>query len=202
MSASAELTTAGALAVAGAVVSLGALVVLHLVATGLSPITNPVSQYGITRYRAGYRVQTIGMGVAALACGLGVSRLALGGSLVVALFVVMGVSRLLISWFPMDHPGGELTRTGRRHGLLALVAFVAAAAAALRLGNQLERAHVWPGAGGALVAIGAVMTVALIGMAVLRSGGARRYFGLVERVFYVGALSMLLVVGSELIRSR
>ncbi|HLK44717.1 MAG TPA: hypothetical protein VKT18_01955, partial [Acidimicrobiales bacterium] len=83
MSASGELTTTGAVAVAGAVVSLGALVVLHLVATGLSPITNPVSQYGITRYRAGYRVQTIAMGVAALACGLGVSRLALGGSLVV-----------------------------------------------------------------------------------------------------------------------
>ena len=202
MPASAELTTAGALAIAGTSVSVASLVVLHLVPTGLSPITNPVSQYGITPYRVWYRVQTIGMGVAALACGVGVSKLALGGSLVVALFVVMGVSRLLISWFPMDHPGGELTQTGRRHGLLAIAAFVSAASAGIRLGSQLQRAHVWPGGGDALVAIGVVMTVALIGMAAMRTGGTRRSFGLIERMFYLGAISMLLVVGSELVRSH
>lgn len=33
------------------------MIILHLLPTGLSPVRNAVSQYGITRYRQGYRIE-------------------------------------------------------------------------------------------------------------------------------------------------
>jgi Protein of unknown function (DUF998) len=198
------LTTAGVVTVVGSACCLVALVALHLLPTGLSPLTNPVSQYGITRYRAGYRVQTIAMGIAALATAVGVAELAISSAgLVVGLFVVFGLARLAISWFPMDAPGTTRTETGRRHGLLALAAFGGATLATLRLGTALERGGLWGGARSPLVGLGVAMAICLLAMGTARRTHAtRRYFGLIERAFYAGALAALLVVGIELIRTR
>jgi Protein of unknown function (DUF998) len=198
------ITTSGVITIVGTALSLAALVVLHLLPTGLSPLTNPVSQYGISPFRAGYRIQTIAMGVAALAVALGIGELAIGsGGVIVALFLVFGLARLAISWFPMDVPGSARTETGRRHGLLAIVAFGGAAIATLRLGTALSGDGIWSGARGALVGLGIVMIVCLLAMGTARNNPAtRRYFGLIERLFYGGAIAVLLVVGAELIRTR
>lgn len=48
-----------------------AMIILHLLPTGLSPVRNAVSQYGITRYRQGYRILTVALGVAGLAAVVG-----------------------------------------------------------------------------------------------------------------------------------
>jgi hypothetical protein len=197
-------TTTGAIAIAGTASCLIALVVLHLLPTGLSPLTNAVSQYGISPYRLGYRIQTISMGIAAIAAAIGVSELHLGGgALVVVLFAIFGVARLAISWFPMDVPGTERTDTGRRHGVLAILAFGGAMLAALRLGSDLGGTDLWVHARGPIIGLGAVMLVSLIAMGpVRRSESGRRYFGLVERAFYAGAIAFLFVVAVELIRTR
>lgn len=181
-----------------------ALVVLHLLPTGLSPLTNAVSQYGISQYRVGYRVQTIAMGIAAIAAAIGVSKLAIsGGGFVVALLVIFGAARLAISWYPMDTPGTARTETGSRHGALAIAAFGGATFAALRLGSDLGHSTAWAPARGTIVGLGIAMLVCLIAMPITRRNESiRRYFGLVERAFYAATIGFLLVVAVELIRTR
>ena len=44
---------AGAGTLAAVAVAVGALVTLHVLPTGLSPVRDAVSHYGITRYRLG-----------------------------------------------------------------------------------------------------------------------------------------------------
>ena len=64
-------------ALAGVAVTLGALVVLHLAPSGLSPLRDPVSAYGISRFSLLYRAQTLGTAVsaAALAVALPVAEM-------------------------------------------------------------------------------------------------------------------------------
>ncbi len=197
-------TVTGSIAIAGTASCLLTLVVLHVLPTGLSPLTNPVSQYGITSYRLGYRVQTIAMGIAAIAAAIGISKLSIrGGPLVVVLLVIFGAARLAISWFPMDVPGAARTEPGRRHGVLALAAFGGATLAALRLGTDLSGSNVWVQARWPIAGLGIAMLVSLLSMgATRRSESMRHYFGLVERAFYAGTIGFLFVVAIELVRTR
>lgn len=197
-------TVTGSIAIAGTASCLLTLVVLHVLPTGLSPLTNPVSQYGITSYRLGYRVQTIAMGIAAIAAAIGISKLSIrGGPLVVVLLVIFGAARLAISWFPMDVPGAARTEPGRRHGVLALAAFGGATLAALRLGTDLSGSNLWVQARGPIAGLGIAMLVSLLSMgATRRSESMRHYFGLVERAFYAGTIGFLFVVAIELVRTR
>jgi hypothetical protein len=197
-------TVTGSIALAGTTSCLLTLIVLHVLPTGLSPLTNPVSQYGITSYRLGYRVQTIAMGIAAIAAATGISKLGIrGGSLVAVLLAIFGAARLAISWFPMDVPGAARTESGRRHGLLALAAFGGATLAALRLGADISGSNVWVHARGPIAGLGIKMLVCLISMgAARRSETMRHYFGLVERAFYAGTIGFLFVVAIDLVRTR
>jgi hypothetical protein len=197
-------TVTGSIAIAGTASCLLTLVVLHVLPTGLSPLTSPVSQYGITSYRLGYRVQTVAMGIAAIAAAIGISKLSVrGGSLVVVLLVIFGAARLAISWFPMDVPGAARTESGRRHGVLALAAFGGATLAALRLGTDISGSSVWVHARWPIAGLGTAMLVSLISMgAARRSESMRHYFGLVERAFYAGTIAFLFVVAIELVRTR
>ena len=204
MTAPEVFTVTGSIAIAGTASSLLALVVLHLLPTGLSPVSNPVSQYGITSYRLGYRIQTVAMGSAAIAGAIGISELGIGGGpTVVALFVIFGAARLVIGWFPMDEPGSAHTDTGRRHGVLALIAFGGATLGALRLGSDLSSSNTWVLASQPIAGLGIAMLVCLIAMgASRRSGSLRHYFGLVERAFYAATIGLLFVVAIELVRTR
>ena len=197
-------TVTGSIAIAGTASCLVTLVVLHVLPTGLSPLTNPVSQYGITSYRVGYRVQTIAMGIAAIAAAIGIAELSIGGgSIVVAFLVIFGAARLAISWFPMDAPGAARTQSGRRHGVLALAAFGGATLAALRLGTDLGRSTAWAHVRGPISGLGIAMLVSLITMGVgRRSESMRHYFGLLERAFYAATFGFLFVVAIELIKTR
>jgi hypothetical protein len=182
-----------ALLVAGLAVGLAALVTLHVLPTGLSPLHNAVSQYGITSYRTGYRVQTIAYAVAGLGAALGVTTLPGSAGLLVALCAVFAASRAAISWFPMDPPGGERTTTGRRHGLLAIAAFAAAAAAAQRLTGVLHRDDIHPDVATVSNVLAVLMLIAFLGMMLTRLSRGH-YFGLVERGFYVLMTAWLVTV--------
>jgi len=50
------MAAAGVIALLALAVVVASLTYLHLEPTGLSPVRNAVSQYGITSFRAGYRV--------------------------------------------------------------------------------------------------------------------------------------------------
>lgn len=183
---------AGAVALGALVVLIASLTYLHVAPTGLSPLRNAVSQYGITRYRAGYRVATIAFAIAGAALAVGIDRGA--GSrehvgFVIALLIVFAVARAAISWFPMDAPGSSRTQTGATHGLLATAAFLAIALAALRLGTVLRAGARWHSLATVSTGLGWAMIATLVAMLAARSlPDIAARFGAIERCFYVLAI--------------
>jgi len=185
---------AGVVALAGLVGVVGSLGWLHLQPTGLSPVHNAVSQYGISAYRAGYRVATLTFAVAGVALAVAVSKAVHDHSRIVVWLLVFAAARILISWFPMDAPGTERTGTGQIHGLLAIAAFGSATIAAFRLGAQLSDQHRWHSLAGVSTALAWVMLLLLIAMAVRRFAPSTvRWFGAVERGFYLAAIAWFAV---------
>jgi hypothetical protein len=187
-----RVAIAGGISLVALAVVAASLIWLHLQPTGLSPVRSPVSQYGITRFRAGYRVATLAFAVAGLALASGINRAvsAPGETVVVVLMVIFAASRSVISWFPMDAPGAPRTSTGAVHGLLAIAAFGSVTYAALRLGRVLDRTITWHSLGPVSTVLGWAMVACLITMALARTYravGAR--FGAVERGFYVLAIA-------------
>ena len=189
------MTVAGVIALAALAVTVGSLAYLHIEPTGLSPLRNAVSQYGITPYKAGYRAATIAFAVAGLALAVAISQaLPHQGSATIALLLAFAAARAAISWFPMDHPGGPRTQTGAIHGLLAAAAFASATAAAFRLAATLSHQSTWHGLAGTSRALGWLMLVFLLAMVLTRrSPTARRWFGAIERGFYTSAIAWFAV---------
>ena len=132
------MVIAGVVSLVALAVMVASLAWLHAERTGLSWVRNPVSEYGITPFRSGYRVATIAFGVAGLALAIGIDRAITGHGHagVVALLVVFAVARGAISWFPMDAPDAPRTSTGGTHVLLASLAFLSIAGAAIWLGRS------------------------------------------------------------------
>ncbi|HEY5030972.1 MAG TPA: DUF998 domain-containing protein [Actinomycetes bacterium] len=191
---------AGAGTLAAVAVAVGALVTLHVLPTGLSPVRDAVSHYGITRYRLGYRVLTISMGVAGLAAAAGLAVVVHGGAALVDLFLVaFALARLAISWYPMDEPGLAPTEHGRRHGLLALLTFTSVMVAGLRLPRALQLEGVWASQLAPLRVFGWLLLVAAVGMIVTRRLGGGGLFGLAERAFYLATFCWLGLVGMALV---
>jgi hypothetical protein len=131
------MAAAGLTALLALAVTAASLGYLHLAPTGLSPVRNAVSQYGITSFRTGYRVATISFGAAGVALAAGIG-LAIGGrgETVVALLIVFAIARAAISWFPMDAPGADRTPTGQMHGMLAIGALRLRDAGCLQAGRR------------------------------------------------------------------
>jgi hypothetical protein len=181
------------LALAAVIASLG---YLHQAPTGLSPVRNAVSQYGITPFRAGYRAATIAFAVSGLALAVGLAGKINGSGRVqvAGLLLIFAAARAAISWFPMDAPGAERTGTGRVHGRLALAAFGGATLAALRLANALTRQDVWRSLAPVSAGLGWLMLASLLAMAVPGYvPAARAWFGAIERVFYAAAIAWFAV---------
>jgi len=192
----------GWLDLAGLAVAVVSLTYLHLAPTGLSPLRNAVSQFGITEYRAGYRAATLGLAAAGAGAAVGLGKSLHGGGVgvVVALLVVFAGARAIISWFPMDEPGRPRTPTGHNHGIIAIVTFGSATLAALRLGQVLSPGTQWHWLSPWSTAFGVAMTLLVIGMVVTRRNqGLRGYFGLVERGLYLVIIGWLVVLGMVII---
>lgn len=191
-------TSLGWLSLLGTGVATAVLVFLHLAPTGLSPLRNAVSHYGITRFKAGYRAMTVSMGVSggALAGALAVALRGAGVAEIVVLLSVFAAARLAISWFPMDEPGAARTGTGATHGLLAIVTFGAAAAAAIRLCRVLERNEAWLALAHDSRILGWAMVACVAAMLLMRvAPDLRRVFGAIERALYLAMLVWLVMVG-------
>jgi hypothetical protein len=187
----------GIVALAALAVVVASLAYLHIAPTGLSPLRNPVSQYGITPFRAGYRVATIAFALAGVALALGLHRALRANThlgVVVVMLFVFALARALISWFPMDTPGAPPTPTGRRHGLLAIVAFGATTIAAFRLASALSHGGRWHSLATVSSVLGWAMLVSLLALTLSRGVPAlRERFGAIERCFYLSAIAWFAV---------
>jgi hypothetical protein len=188
----------GSIALAGLVGVVAALGYLHLAPTGLSPVRNAVSQYGITSYALGYRIATIAFALSGAALAISISRISdLSSGSVVVFLVVFAGARSAISWYPMDAPGSARTQSGRTHGILAIVAFGAVTAAAFGLGRDLSVQTSHAALATTSSTLGWAMLAALLVMVAARSNAAvRAKFGLIERCFYLAAIAWFAVIAA------
>jgi Protein of unknown function (DUF998) len=190
---------AGVIALLALAALLASLTYLHVAPTGLSPAHNAVSQYGITRFRGGYRAATIAFAIAGAALALEVATVinGHGGFQVIVLLIIFAFARAAISWFPMDAPGAERTSTGRTHGWLAIAAFGGATLAAIRLARVLDLLpSQWHALAQFSAVVGWIMAALLLVMALARSVPAvRSAFGAIERGFYLAAIVWFAIVG-------
>jgi hypothetical protein len=180
------------LALAGALVTLCTLVALHVLPTGLSPVRDPVSAYGISRFGGLYRAQTLGTALSAAALAVAVALAVPVATPAVIALAALALARGLISWFPMDAPDAPRSVTGRVHNLLAYLAFAAASVSGFMIGiafsADASRAAFAPAA----TLLGWVATAAsAITIAASVAAPLKPVFGLAERVIYVGMLGML-----------
>jgi hypothetical protein len=180
---------AGILLALGGAGTLLSLVVVHVLPTGLNPLRDPVSQYGITRYRGWYRAAAISAAVA----GVGGALLFAGFEGVVAivtvvLLAVFAAARGLIGFFPMDAPDAMPTATGRVHNLLALAAFAPVTAGAFTGAGALHDAG-YATASALSTVCAVVMVVGTIGMIVAAAPRLRGLFGFAERLIYAGFIA-------------
>lgn len=191
-----------AVELAATAIALGTMIALQTLPTGLSWILNPVSQYGISPYRQGYRLLTVAMGVAGLAAAAGVAIGYPPGerSAIVVLLVVFGLCRLTISWWPMDPPGGPRSGHGRVHGALAAGTFLSITIAADLMRHVVQPPRSAASYPGALHAAFWLLVTGLVGMVLARRLDARaRYFGAAERLVYAGIYVLLIATGLSLI---
>lgn len=192
------MRAAGIVSLLGVAVVLGSLAWLHLQGTGLSPVRDAVSHYGITPFRNGYRVATIAFAVAGVALAVGIDRAfrGHGAGTVVTLLVIFAAARAAISWFPMDAPGRPRTRPGAIHLLLAILAFGSIASAALGLAGVVAHAGRWQSLAAPSRALGWAMLACLAGMGLGRAAPAvRAGFGAIERGFYACAIAWTALIG-------
>ena len=186
---------AALLLLAGAAIALLSLVVAHLLPTGLNPLRDPVSQYGITRYRGWYWSAAGGAALAGVGGVLFFAPTGTGIAVVTAvLLAVFALARAAIGFFPMDAPGSARTGTGRTHNLLATAAFASVTAAAFTGAGALHDAG-FPDASAWSTACGAVMAVGTVGLLVTRRARSG-LFGLAERLIYVGFLAWFFLLGA------
>lgn len=185
--------TPALLMLVGAAVTLIALVIVHLRPTGLNPMRDPVSQYGITAYRAWYWTAAGGAALAGVGAALFFSTIGtVIAQITVVLLVVFFVARALIGFFPMDEPEGERTRTGRIHNLLATAAFASVTAAAFTGAGALHDGGL-AGASAWSTVLGVLMAVGAVGLLVGRR--VRGIFGIAERLIYAGFILWFVMLG-------
>ena len=189
------MTLAAVLLLAGVVIALVSLVVLHLLPTGLNPLNDPVSRYGITRYRAGYWLAAGGAAVAGVGGVLFFAPTSgVISTVTIVLLVVFAAARAAIGFFPMDAPGSGRTAVGRAHNLLATAAFASVTAAAFTGAGALHDAG-FPDASAWSTACGVVMAVGTLGLLVTARRARSVLFGLAERLIYLGFLAWFVLLG-------
>lgn len=189
------------LALAGVLATTAALVALHLLPTRLSPLRDPVSAYGISRYAGLYRAQTLGTALAALALAIALPAAGVDSAIpAVAALAVLAAARGLISWVPMDAEGAPRSATGRAHNLLAFGAFAAASVGGFMVGIAFGATDGLRALAPVATSLGWVMTIAsALTIAAAEVRALRPIFGLAERLIYTGMLAWLTMSAIALI---
>jgi hypothetical protein len=180
----------------GTALAVISLVVVHLLPTGLNPLRDPVSHYGITPFRGWYWSAAGGAAIAGLGGALSFTQTLSTVSVVtVVLLLVFAVARAAIGFFPMDAPGAAPSGTGRTHNLLATAAFATVTAAAFTGAGALHdagrSAESWQS-----TVCGMIMAVGTLGMLLTARSNRITLFGLAERLIYLGFLTWFTILGA------
>lgn len=176
-------------------ISVIGLIAVHVLPAGIRPLRDPVSQYHLTRYRGVILASTLSAAAAGIGAILALSAM-LGSAAVICtiLLVIFAVSRALIPFLRMDRPGSPLTRVGRIHNVLAFSAFGSAIAVAFVAAGALHNAGYTSTATWSTV-LGVVGAAGAVGLLVGRVTRRSRFFGLFERLIYLGFSCWFLLIG-------
>lgn len=183
-----------------ALLAVACLAILHELPTGLHPVRDAVSLYGAGPFARWYRLQVTAAGSGALLLVTACARTDAARPLPLLALAIYGIARITIARYPTDTEGVAPTVAGRRHIILASVAFVAVGLAAPTIGQEIRAL---PGAGPLMQAL-AVLGLAVSASVLLTfaAGSLQRsgvhVFGAVERLFYVSSLAWQLAAGISL----
>lgn len=163
---------------------------LHWLPTGLSSLSDAVSDYGTTPRHRLYRAMVVALGVGAVLLAVGLARHTDAKDLF--WLWIYGGARIVIAGFMTDRDPPPFTTEGRIHWLLAAVAFAAIALATTSI-------H-WTGSPGVLPTLGtavAASAVATLLTRVIRP--LRQVFGLAERLLYLTSIAWMLMAAGYLV---
>ena len=187
----------GAVMTLGALLAAAALIRLHSLSTNVSPIHDPVSNFGAGPFKIWYTIAAVALGASSFgAAGFVLAYGSPPNMVTVVSFAVAGVARWAITAFPTDLSIAPVTTTGRIHHLLAILGFAGIATGAGTFAGAISSVEWLEGAGRLLDAGGTIVVVASIAMfAGLLVPALRTVFGALERAFYLSALLWFAGVG-------
>ena len=183
------------LGAAGLLSCMASLIALHILPTGFHPISDPVSNYAVSRYGFLYRLQAFSSGI----CGVCLLVRLTGTGIVLPFWRIVALgfyslTRMLIIFFPTDVKPSQ-TLKGTIHGILAAFTFTGIAFVAGILTPPLISLATWSKIGPELHADTLLTDVAAVGfLVVIIARPFRQIVGLIERCIYVGTLLWLGIV--------
>ncbi len=150
----------GAVMTLGALLAAAALIRLHSLSTDVSPIHDPVSNFGAGPFRIWYTIAAVALGVSSFgAAGFVLAYGSPPNMVTVVSFAVAGVARWTITAFPTDLSIAPVTTTGRIHHLLAILGFAGIATGAGTFAGAISSVEWLEGAGRLLDAGGTIVVV-------------------------------------------
>jgi hypothetical protein len=177
--------------VAGSLISL---ISVHFLDRGVNPIKDAVSDYGARGHAWFYRLAAIWLGFAGLLTAVMLSDAMFPKpTWTILLLLVFAAARWAITIFPTDLEDDEETSIGRSHTVLAVVAFASIAIAAVSFSAVIGGDTFWSSKTGLLGALAVFVTASAIATGIARAV-KNRYFGLIERVFYLSMFAWLSAV--------
>jgi hypothetical protein len=185
-------------AILATVLAALSLTIVHFLPTGVSPIREAVSDYGVGKYKNFYRLAAFWLGAAALLMAIAFGKaLFPKPTLTIMALLVFTAVRWAIIIFPTDLPDADETDVGKAHVTLATIAFVSITVAATFFPGQVNHDPSWHKYVPLLWALAAAIAVTAIATGVTRSF-AQQVFGLAERLLYVTMFAWLIAVAAIL----
>jgi hypothetical protein len=172
------------------------LLIVHFLPTGVNPVSEAVSDYGVGDYKTFYRLIVFWLGASGLLLAITLAKAIFPKPTVtiIALLLFAAV-RWVITIFPTDLPDAEETDVGRAHVTLAKIAFASIAIAAAFFPPQVSDDPLWHKYTGLMWALAAAVAVTAIATGLTRSLYIR-LFGLAERLLYVSMFAWLIVTAT------
>lgn len=194
----------GIAAAALVAVQATALVVLRVLPTGYSVVSDAVSDYGVGRFRAWFWLQVVSGGIACLLVGVALDQQhPFTPTAAVVALTVTAAARMLVPFFATDQGRSRFqTLHGTVHMLLAVVAFGGLVWAATSLWSTLRHYPAWGGLEGPLTVLPWIMLGSVAAVVVaIRGPRLAPLLGVFERLFYLSSITWLMIVAVELARS-
>ncbi|MDX6666161.1 MAG: hypothetical protein QOG68_2367 [Solirubrobacteraceae bacterium] len=174
---------------------------VHLLPTGLTPLSDAVSDYGAGAYHRYYRAMVVLLGAGTGLLVVGLARDSEAGALGLTFLGIYAAARLAIAWFMTDLPGRPVTTEGRVHLVLAAIAFTSIAFGASDVTTSVQDSPGWNGGVSGVLLFESraiVVTAVLTLVAYLVPQVRERAFGAVERLLYVAGVAWLVTTATHL----